>query len=125
VVARRAAIATLGALAAEHTARKRQVRETLEELLEDADFRARIAAVEALRVLGDEEALGALYRAEQKDLDGRVRRRAREVGRALREHASQSEAVKTLRDSVEKLEGQNRELNERLRKLEARLTEGK
>jgi aminopeptidase N len=121
VIARRAAIGALGSLAGEHAGRKRQVRETLEELLDDPDFRARIAAVEALRTLGDPASVGALGRAEQKDLDGRVRRRAREVIRAIHENAQQPEAVKTLRDSVEKLEEQNRQLQERLRKIETRL----
>jgi aminopeptidase N len=121
VVGRRAAIAALGVLGAEHAPRKRQVLERLSELLEDPDFRARIAAVEALRVLGDPQACGALGRAEARDLDGRVRRRAREVARALAEGTAQSEAVKGLRDSVEKLQRENQELKERLLQIEARL----
>jgi hypothetical protein len=49
-----------------------------------------------------------------------VRRRAREVARVLAAGAPQAEQVKTLRDSVEKLQDENRELKERLLKLEAR-----
>ncbi|HEX9103006.1 MAG TPA: M1 family aminopeptidase [Polyangia bacterium] len=120
VIGRRAAIAVLGALGAELAPHKRRVRETLEELLEDRDFRARIAAVEALRVLGDPDAIGGLKRAEAKDLDGRVRRRAREVARKLAEGSAQEEQVKSLRDAVEKLQDENRELKERVMKLEAR-----
>jgi len=118
VVGRRAAIAALGLLGAEHADRKRQVRERLIELLEDPDFRARIAAVEALRVLGDAGAIAALGRAEHRDLDGRVRRRAREVIRALGEGTTQEDAVKRLRDQLEKLDAENRELKERVLKLE-------
>ncbi|HEY2748654.1 MAG TPA: M1 family aminopeptidase [Polyangia bacterium] len=120
VIGRRAAIAVLGALGGEYPAHKRRVRETLVELLDDRDFRARIAAVEALRVLGDPEAVGALKRAEGKDLDGRVRRRAREVARRLAEGGAQDEQVRALRDSVEKLQDESRELKERVMKLEAR-----
>jgi len=120
VIGRRAAISVLGALGGEYPQHKRRVRETLVELLEDRDFRARIAAVEALRVLGDPDAIGALKRAEGKDLDGRVRRRAREVARKLAEGSAQEEQVKSLRDSVEKLQDENRELKERVMKLEAR-----
>jgi aminopeptidase N len=120
VVGRRAAIAALGSLGAEHAPRKRQVREVLVELLEDPDFRARIAAVEALRVLGDGDAVDGLNRAAGRDLDGRVRRRAREVARALVEGTTQSDALKQLRDSLEKLEGENRALKERVLKLEAK-----
>jgi aminopeptidase N len=120
VIGRRAAIAVLGVLGGEFAQHKRRVRETLCELLEDRDFRARIAAVEALRVLGDPDAIGALKRAEGKDLDGRVRRRAREVARKLAEGSAQEEQVKSLRDAVEKLQDENRELKERVMKLEAR-----
>ena len=91
------------------------------ELLEDPDFRARIAVVEALRVLGENDAVGALAKAQRRDLDGRVRRRAREVQKSLNEHAAQEEAVRGLRESVEKLETENRDLKERLLKIEARL----
>jgi aminopeptidase N len=121
VVGRRAAIAALGALGAEHAAERRRVRETLCELLEDLDFRARIAAVEALRVLGeaDGSVLGALALAEGRDLDGRVRRRAREVARALKKGARADEQVRELRDQVEKLKDEGRALKERLARLEA------
>jgi aminopeptidase N len=120
VVGRRAAIGVLGTLGGEYPQHKRRVRETLVDLLDDRDFRARIAAVEALRVLGDPEAIGALKRAEGKDLDGRVRRRAREVARKLAEGSAQVDQVKQLRDAVEKLQDENRELKERVMKIEAR-----
>ena len=120
VIGRRAAISVLGVLGGEYAQHKRRVRETLTELLLDRDFRARIAAVEALRVLGDPDAIGALKRAEGQDLDGRVRRRAREVARKLAEGSAQDEQVRSLRDAVEKLQDENRELKERVMKLEAR-----
>jgi aminopeptidase N len=118
VVARRAAIAALGVLGAEHASRRRQIRETLCELLEDPDFRARIAAVEALRVLGDTDAIGPLERAVTADLDGRVRRRAREVARALEGGAEKDARVQALRDSLEKLEAESRTLRDRVAALE-------
>ncbi|MCA1664474.1 MAG: HEAT repeat domain-containing protein, partial [Myxococcales bacterium] len=120
VIGRRAAIAVLGVLGGEYPQHKRRVRETLTELLLDRDFRARIAAVEALRVLGDADAIGALTRAEAQDLDGRVRRRAREVARKLAEGSAKDEQLRSLRDAVEKLQDENRELKERVMKLEAR-----
>ena len=67
------------------------------------------------------DAIGALGKAERRDLDGRVRRRAREVVKALSEHATQAEQVRGLRESLEKLESENRELRERMLKIEARL----
>jgi aminopeptidase N len=126
VVARRAAIVALAGLGAEQPAARRRARETLCELLLDPDFRARIAAVDALRVLGDADGavLAALQRAEGRDLDGRVRRRAREVGRALALGQVADAQVRALRDAVEKLEGESRGLKERLIKLEAGRGEG-
>jgi aminopeptidase N len=121
IIGRRAAISALGSLGALYPERKRQILEVLTELLEDPDFRARIAVVEALRVLGESDAIGALAKAERRDLDGRVRRRAREVQKSLHESAAQEEAVRGLRESVEKLESENRDLKERLLKIEARL----
>jgi aminopeptidase N len=121
IIGRRAAIAALGSLGAVHPGRKKQILEVLIEHLEDPDFRARIAAVEALRVLGEGDAIGALAKAERRDLDGRVRRRAREVQKSLAQHASQEEAVRGLRESVEKLEAENRDLKERVLKIESRL----
>ena len=118
-MARRAAVAALGALGALFGGRKRAVRERLEELLEDPDFRVRIAAVEALRVVGDVAASGALARAEQQDLDGRVRRRAREVQRILGEGAAADESLRGLKEGLEKLEGENRGMRDRLERLEA------
>jgi aminopeptidase N len=118
VVGRRAAILVLGTFGAEFSDEKRHIRETLVELLEDPDFRARIAVVEALRALGDPDAIGALKRAERKDLDGRVRRRAREVARILGDSDGKTEQLGKLRDAVEKLQDENRELKERLGKLE-------
>jgi aminopeptidase N len=116
---RRAAIAALGVLADEHQQYKRRALEALTELLDDRDFRARIAAVEALRVLADPRALGALARAEQVDLDGRVRRRSREVQKSIVEGRRPREQVSGLREQLEKLQGDTRELRERLLKLEA------
>ncbi len=118
-VGRRAAIAALGSLGALFPGRKKPVFETLLELLEDRDFRARIAAVEALRSLGDADAVGALGRASERDLDGRVRRRAREVARLLSEGAAQNAQIQSLRESLEKLETAHRETKERISKLES------
>ena len=118
-VGRRAAIAALGTLGGLFFTRKKQILECLMELLEDADFRARIAAVEALRALGDADACGALKRAAERDLDGRVRRRAREVACLLSEGAAQASQLQTLRQSLEQLESAQREMKERLLKLEA------
>ena len=78
-----------------------------------------MASVAWLR--GTTSTLAGARRFSKASNDGRVRRRSREVARAIQAQASQPEALKNLRDSVEKLEDQNRQLQERLRKLEAKI----
>ncbi len=116
---RRAAISALGLLGDEFLSARRPALEALTEHLEDPDFRARIAAVEALKTLGDRRAIGALQRAVESDLDGRVRRRAREVARLLAEGLRAEEKSSQLREELDKVRQAGAELRERLLKLEA------
>ena len=53
----------------------------LEDLLDSADPYLRVDVVRALADLGDPKARGALQRQLDRDLDGRVRRRIREVAK--------------------------------------------
>ena len=120
--ARAAAISAAATLAAEHQARRRAVREDLEELaLDDPDFRARTAAVEGLATLADPDASETLERVAAQDLDGRVRRHAREVLRTLADGRGPADQVKALRERTEHLERSGDELRDRLALLEARL----
>jgi len=123
VLSRKAALAALGVLGAEAPERRRQIREHVEQLLEDPEFRVRLSAVDALRTLGDPAALPALARAESRDLDGRVRRRAREVSRLLSTETARDSGLRQLREGHEKLESENRELKDRVERLEALIKE--
>jgi aminopeptidase N len=81
----------------------RDVRERIELLLADKDFRVQAAAVEALLVIGDPAAVPALQRMIERELDGRLRRRGKEVIRDLGESAPVHEEVRRLRDEVGEL----------------------
>jgi aminopeptidase N len=117
---RRAAIHALAQLAQGRQDREaRDVRERAEELLFDPDFRVEQAALEALGVLADARALPALRRAVETNLDGRIRRRGREIIRDLEEGRTREEAVKTLRDEVDRLRGDFAQLRDKLIKIEA------
>jgi aminopeptidase N len=97
----------------------RDVRERIELLLTDHDFRVQAAAIEALHVLGDPTAIPAVQRMIDRELDGRLRRRGKEVIRDLGEGAPLAEDVRRLRDEVGELRALAGALRERIEQLEA------
>jgi aminopeptidase N len=116
---RRAALHALAALAQGRQDREaREARERIEETLSDPDFRVEQASLEALATLADPRSLPAIRRAVDTNLDGRIRRRGREIIRDLEEGRTREEAVKTLRDEVERLRQELAGLRDRLGKLE-------
>ena len=120
--ARYAAIGALGSLGKlVKDKEKEQVVDRLKELLEDKNWRARIAAIGAAEKLGDPELIPLLQRKVDLGEDGREVRRSREAISAIREHTEQNEEVKKLRDDLDKLQTENRELRDRLESLEERL----
>ncbi len=121
VFSRRAAVAALGRLGEEFYGRRRQILEVLADLIDDPDFRLRIAAVDALRAMNDGRARPTLRRASERDLDGRVRRHAREAIKAIGDSAGKEDQASTLRQALEKLEEENLSLRERMIRIEARL----
>ena len=100
---------------------KDEARETLTELVSDPWLRVKLSAIGALEELKDAKAISALDRAVQSDLDGRVQRRAREAISSIRRGANTTDEVKRLRDDLEKVQKENRELRDRLDKIETRL----
>jgi aminopeptidase N len=113
--ARRAAVSALPLLS-----EGRRVREHLESVLDDRDPYLRISAVSALKTLGDSKARGALRRHLERELDGRVARRAREAARDLGQ--TQSE-YKKLSDEFDSVKSELAELKTRLIKLEVKTGE--
>jgi aminopeptidase N len=97
----------------------RDVRERLELALSDRDFRVQAAAIEALLIVGDAAAVPALHRMIDRELDGRLRRRAKEVVRDLEDNEPIVEDVRRLRDELGELRTLAGALRERLDKLEA------
>jgi aminopeptidase N len=110
------------ALAIPKLATDRRAREHLEELLDDSDPIVRMDVVRALSDLGDARSRPALRARAEIDLDARVRRRIREVVRDLGGERKQNEELK---DTVERLENEQRELRARLAKLEASTSSAK
>jgi aminopeptidase N len=121
----RAAVMALASLVRGRRDREaRDVRERLEELLTDKDFRVQAAAIEGLAVVGDPAATTALYKVIERELDGRLKRRAREVIRDLDDGSARDGDLRRLRDELDELRRSSQGLRDRLDKLEA-VTDGK
>ena len=108
---RRAAIGALSRLGD-----GRRIREHLETLLDDRDPYVRLSAVRALESLADPAARGALRRALERELDGRVARRIKESLRDLGNKASSEH--RRLSDELESVRREMADLKTRLAKIE-------
>lgn len=116
---RRAAVGALAMLMRGRRDREaREVREEVERLLEDKDFRVQSAAVEGLAVIGDVASVSVLRRMTERELDGRLVRRGREVIRDLQEGSAAGEQLSRLRDELEELRATTGQLRDRLDALE-------
>lgn len=109
--ARRAAIAALPKLA---TGKK--VERCLTELLEDHDVHTRVAALGALEALGSPTTRSAIGELLERELDGRVLRRARATLAGLGDDGKLG--LKKAREETQRLERELTELKLRLAKLE-------
>ena len=98
----------------------RDIRERIELLLADRDFRVQAAAIEALAQIADPAAIAALRRMIERELDGRLRRRGKEVIRDLENATPAAEDVRRMRDELGELRQLTTALRERLDLLEAR-----
>ncbi|HVG93492.1 MAG TPA: M1 family aminopeptidase [Planctomycetota bacterium] len=114
---RSAAAGALAEVGARLVVRDR-IREALEQRIDDRDFRVQMAAIAALRALGDERALPALRRAAAQATDGRVRRGCRAACRRLEQRAERAPELAKLADGVEALRGEVAKLLDRVQRLE-------
>jgi hypothetical protein len=77
-----------------------------------------MAAIGALRALGDDRAIPALRRAAAQATDGRVRRACRAAVRRLEQRAERAPETAKLQDAVESLRGEVAKLLDRVQRLE-------
>jgi aminopeptidase N len=117
--ARVAAIGTLAKMAQYHETRRDEIIDFLAPLTDDRDFMVRMRLPGAFEEIGDTKGLPALHRLAERDLDGRVQRRANDAIAIVSEGRSHIEEGRRIRDDIDKLREENRKLRGRLDKLEA------
>ncbi len=96
------------------------VREAIVRALETFDPGVRSSGARALASLRDPAAGGPLQRLIDRDLDGRVKRIAKEAQRDLRERLAKGRESTAFKDDLEKLQKEVRELRDKLATIEAR-----
>jgi aminopeptidase N len=114
--AREAAIDALGKIGQG----KRAVRNRIVDLLDDKNFHARLAAIDALEALHDSEAIPALQRLATQDVEGRLKGAAAKAVRAITDRLEKPAEIKQLRGEIDTLREGNKSLLDRLERLEAR-----
>ncbi|HEX5141768.1 MAG TPA: M1 family aminopeptidase [Dehalococcoidia bacterium] len=114
-----AALGKLGEVVPEY--RKEEIVDHLVTLIEDPWMRTSMAAIDALEELKATSALPHLDRFAQSGLDGRQVRNARLAAKAIRESGDKGDEMKKLREEVDKLTDENRDLRDRMEKIEAKL----
>jgi aminopeptidase N len=114
--ARDAAIRALGKLGHGNA----KVRARLVDLLNDKNFYARLAAVSALQLLHEPEAIEVLNRLAAQDVDGRLKSAAAKAARAIGDYLEKPLEFKALRGEIESLRESNKSLLDRLERLEAK-----
>ncbi|HEY6417483.1 MAG TPA: DUF3458 domain-containing protein [Candidatus Binataceae bacterium] len=117
--ARVAAIGAMAKLGALKDSRRAEVLDFLMPMAADPEFMVRMRIPGAFEELADPRAIPALRRLADRELDGRIQRRANEAIAAISEGRSRVEEGQRLREDIDKLRDENKKLQDRLEKLEA------
>ncbi len=117
---RAAAFAALAELAGHIPVRNADVRECLLCVLAEGGFRESLAAIDALKTLGDSKALVALDTVHATAADGRVMRMAFEAATSIRRTGKALGVARQAQQRAEEVARQHAELRVRVDRLEGR-----
>ncbi|WP_342765535.1 HEAT repeat domain-containing protein [Vulcanisaeta sp. JCM 14467] len=98
----------------------RRVYDRVRELLRDPYYRVRYAAVAAVESSLDPRFLDILDELASKDLDGRIRRYARDVARKIRDQLQRGVEYARLREEIERIREEQRRIMDRLGRVETK-----
>ncbi|BDR91634.1 aminopeptidase [Vulcanisaeta souniana JCM 11219] len=98
----------------------RRVYDRIRELLRDPYYRVRYAAVAAVESSLDPRFLDILDDLASRDLDGRIRRYARDVARKIREQMQRGVEYARLREEIERIREEQRRIMDRLGRVETK-----
>ena len=118
----RARVAAIGAIAKGaqfKESRRDEILDFLTPLADDPQFMVRMRVPGAFEEIGDSRGIAPLERLRDRDLDGRIQRRARDAINSLIEGRSRVQEGERIRAQMDKLREENTKLKERLDKLEA------
>jgi len=116
--ARHAAVSAIAKMAELGEPHKGAILDFILPMVDDPDFTMRLRIPSALEQIGDARAIGALRRLEERELDGRIRRRARDAISGLSDGRGRGDDVVRMREELERLRDENRKFEDRIAKLE-------
>ncbi|HTR63320.1 MAG TPA: M1 family aminopeptidase [Candidatus Binataceae bacterium] len=117
--ARVAAMGVLARMARQKEARREEILDFMSPLSEDREFMVRMRLPGAFEEIGDSRGIAPLQRLVDRDLDGRIQRRARAAIASIGEGRNRTEHDTKVREDIDKLREENKKLQQRLEKLEA------
>ncbi len=117
---RREVPGTLAVLGKRYKKKHPDIRSILEKLLYDKSYRVQVGAISAAKDYGDSSLLPALTKLAESSVESGIVRSARVAIRALSKKKDSTE-VASIRKSVEELEKENRDLKDRVAKVETLL----
>ncbi|HEY6394396.1 MAG TPA: DUF3458 domain-containing protein, partial [Candidatus Binataceae bacterium] len=104
---RAAAVGVLAKLATIKENRRAEIVDMLAPLSEDREFMVRMRLPGAFQEIGDHRALGALRRLQDRDLDGRIQRRASDAIASISEGRTRIEEGNRMREDLDKIRDEN------------------
>ena len=99
---------------------RREVVDRLRELARDPEFRVRYAVVQVADEVKHPALLPILDELASTDIDGRVRRLAREVAKRIRDQLERGVEYQRLREEIEQVREEHRRLWEEISRIEAK-----